>query len=212
MQVRCDACNATNRLVAFRVSARATCGRCGSSLREPMWIGSARFAKGHWAWAVLLTLVGGAYAVDQLRPISAGSYAPPTVISSACTPEQVYPGIYRQPLDVGIAPLRVVTSSGSNYFVKLVDVADGRTALTMFVKGGVPLEVDVPLGTYRVRYASGRVWCGEAELFGPETRFSEADRSFAFVRSGDQISGYTIELIQQRSGNLRTHAISATSF
>ena len=112
-----------------------------------------------------------------------------------------------------IAPFRIVTPSGAeSYYVKLVDAFSGALVMTFFVYGGQSFETEVPLGTYRVKYATGSTWYGEDHLFGPDTRYSEADKTFEFSVQGNQISGYTVELIRQRGGNLHTKSISANQF
>jgi len=62
--------------------------------------------------------------------------------------------------------------------------------MTLYVIGGVPLTVDVPLGTYEIRYAAGQAWCNVTELFGPQTVYNKADRRFEFDRGVE----WTIEL------------------
>ena len=69
-----------------------------------------------------------------------------------------------------------------------------------------------PLGLYRLRYASGNRWQGETELFGPDTVYSEAEKTFEFRRTGDQAEGYSVRLIFQTDGNLATKLLSATQF
>jgi hypothetical protein len=112
------------------------------------------------------------------------------------------------------APFEIVTSSGADYYLKLIDANTGKDAVAVYVKGGVPLEVEVPLGNYYVRYASGETWRGESFLFGPNdaTRYNQADEIFRFAVSGGYINGYTIELIRQSGGNLSTRAIDASQF
>ena len=75
--------------------------------------------------------------------------------------------------------------------------------LTVFVRGGQSVNVKVPLGQMKMRYAVGSEWYGERYLFGPETSYAEADSEFEFKVEGDQITGYTVELFLQRNGNLR---------
>ena len=84
--------------------------------------------------------------------------------------------------------------------------------MSFFIFGGQSFETEVPLGTYRVKYATGETWYGENYLFGSTTRYSEAEKIFEFTVQGNQISGYTVELIRQRGGNLQTKAISANPF
>lgn len=113
-----------------------------------------------------------------------------------------------------VAPLAINTNPGSDYYVKLVDATYGTPAMAIFVKGGQPLEVEVPLGSYYIHYASGKNWQGEAVRFGLGnlTSYHEAGKRFDFIHRNDHISGYTIELIRQTGGNLSTKSISAAQF
>ena len=112
-----------------------------------------------------------------------------------------------------LAPLRIVTAGGSpNYFIKVVDWERGTPILTVFVRSGQTVNVKVPLGSYRLKYASGTEWYGEKHLFGPETAYSRAQDRFDFAVAGSQVSGYTVELIKQVGGNLKTAAIRPEDF
>jgi hypothetical protein len=112
------------------------------------------------------------------------------------------------------APLEIISSAGQDYFVKLVDAATGQDAVTAYVYGGQRIEIEIPLGKYRMRYASGSTWRGAAHLFGPGdlTRYSEADELFDFKISGSFVNGYTVELILQVGGNLEMRDINASQF
>jgi hypothetical protein len=112
----------------------------------------------------------------------------------------------------GVAPLQIRSSSGSNYLVKLDDATTGKPVLSVFVRGGQTEEIDVPLGTYVVKYASGDRWYGYTHLFGPDTQYSKADRNFTFSFDGSQYSGYTVTLYKVRDGNLSTSSIAADDF
>lgn len=107
------------------------------------------------------------------------------------------------------APLKIRTPSRANYYVKLVDANTGADAVGIFVRGGQTVEAIVPLGSYRLRYATGQTWRGEAALFGPDTIYNEALSRLDFA---DQGSGYIVELIRQEGGNLETHRISPSQF
>jgi hypothetical protein len=84
--------------------------------------------------------------------------------------------------------------------------------MTMYVEGGRYFETTVPLGIYEMRYAYGKTWYGPTHLFGPETLYAKTDRQFHFGFDGSRYSGYTVELIMQSSGNLRTIPLPPTSF
>ena len=107
-----------------------------------------------------------------------------------------------------IAPLQIVTSGEkAHYFVKLVSVNNKQTVQTIFVRSGESVDTTVPLGSYRIKYAAGQDWLGEKLLFGDETQFFEAEKQFDFVRKGNQISGFYLELILQPGGNLSSRQI-----
>ncbi|NUO78748.1 zinc ribbon domain-containing protein [candidate division KSB1 bacterium] len=110
------------------------------------------------------------------------------------------------------APLKIVTKSDMHYYVKIVDWYTNRLVQTIFIRAGRTVETQVPLGSYKIKYAVGAIWYGEIHRFGPETAYSEADDRLDFKIIDNQISGYTIELFLQRNGNLETRRISANDF
>ena len=111
-----------------------------------------------------------------------------------------------------IAPLEIRTSSGANYFLKLANAVDGRDEIVMYIEGGRTFTTDVPLGTFELRYCAGSVWYGERYDFGPEKTCYQAEKQFTFYRQGNSVNGYTIELILQVGGNLRTTRIDPSQF
>jgi hypothetical protein len=158
--------------------------------------------------AIGIVALSGVAFFGSSIPAPTSSKAP--VTSDACAarrqPEQgVYANYVESP---GIAPLTIKTESGSNYFIKVVDTATDRPIRTLFVYGGSTLEALVPAGFYVLKYATGDHWCGERKLFGAGTRLHKADQILRFTES----EGYTVELIAQRGGNLRTEDISREAF
>jgi hypothetical protein len=107
-----------------------------------------------------------------------------------------------------IAPFTIRTPSGSNYYVKLENAETGSPIATYYIYGGIPLDTEVPAGTYVLKYAVGRTWCNETDLFGAETVTKKANRLFRFVDGYK----YRAELIAQRGGNLPTTRISRDEF
>ena len=112
-----------------------------------------------------------------------------------------------------IAPLEIKTRSGSgNYYVKLVTAYTNKMVLTVFVREGCSVEIDVPLGSYQLKYAVGKTWYGTEHLFGPNTACSIADDIFYFRTEGLHVTGYSVELYLQVNGNLETERIPVSEF
>ena len=130
-------------------------------------------------------------------------------------PEQPLPGSGRvnaQSYAERVAPLEIKAGAGGHYVVKLVDAYRKTPVMSVFVRGGSTVNVDVPLGTFEVRYASGEKWYGDEHLFGPDTSYSKADKTFTFEETANEITGYTITLYKVSQGNLRTSKINAGEF
>ncbi len=144
-----------------------------------------------------------------------------TYESEPITPIQPLPsvprpvsGVYSQNLNgqQAIAPLQIQTQSGSDYFVKVSEIASGLDIETVYIRGGETVSIEVPLGTYEIKYASGDTWYGDDNLFGTDTSYSKADELFTFSENGYQINGYTITLYQVVNGNLETVSIDPSQF
>ena len=113
----------------------------------------------------------------------------------------------------GVAPLTISTRQGTgHYFVKIVDWATDAVVMTLFVRSGQSVSTKVPLGSFKIKYAAGSQWYGETYLFGPNTSYSMADKRFDFEETGDQVSGFTVELFLQPNGNLTTKRIRPEDF
>ncbi len=111
-----------------------------------------------------------------------------------------------------VAPLEIKTLDKNDYYVKLVSASTEKTVMAFFVRGGFSTEVDVPLGTYILRYATGETWYGTQNLFGPDTIYYEADDLFTFEDTGTYYSGWTVQLYFTTNGNLDTDRINASEF
>lgn len=110
------------------------------------------------------------------------------------------------------APLEIRTPPGDDYFIRLVPLNSKTPVMEAYIRGGSSLKVDVPLGTYTLKYATGGTWHGPALLFGKDTAYSKADADLEFRETREGYSGYTVELIKQRHGNLHTSSLSPRDF
>ena len=104
-------------------------------------------------------------------------------------PEQPLPlsGEMRQSGNLGPleAPFEIKSAAGAHFLVKLTDLST-RQYLLVFVRGGSSVTVQVPLGNYKVTYASGTHWYG--------------------LRSQKNISDHT-PISQRLTGRFRSHGI-----
>lgn len=131
------------------------------------------------------------------------------------------PSMYKQPIpengwgmvyfgqQEAVAPLTIKTvSNGNHYFVKIVDWYTNRIMATCFVCSGLQATINLPLGSYKIKYATGDTWYGEKHLFGSNTSYNEAEKRFDIEVKGDYVTTYTVELFLQPNGNLHTKTIS----
>lgn len=116
-----------------------------------------------------------------------------------------------------IAPFKITTrkysdKTGDNYYIKLIDAKTQKLAITIFVQAGDTIELDIPLGIYQIRYASGKKWYGEQDFFGHFTSYNESEELLDFVVEGNRIKGHSIVLYKVANGNFETHSINAENF
>lgn len=222
----CFNCGTKNRVPAGRLPS-AKCGKCkkllleaqttptseshAQSSRAPLkaTAGARKDRASPWR---LIFFAAALFGVGYLF-ISEQRNGPSRPAIQASLPPVVYqdPGImWNNTGRIGTGPFRVITSPGADYYIKLVDYNSGADMLGIFVNGGRTLDVPVPPGSYRLRYAYGESWRGQAALFGPgrNTTFQQSPTRFDFSSN----SGYTVELIRQSGGNMTTTSIGANQF
>ena len=221
-EIRCVCCSAVNRIGSYGIDRIPRCGRCRAALPEATSRKVTRrlyqFRRFIWI-AVVVVAVSVAIWQAPARE-STPVYVKPTepIASNCVTVSRPRTGIYRN-YDLSsnlVAPFEIRTAVGANYFVKLEDSVTREPILTFFIRGGQTMQSDVPFGQFVLKYATGRSWCGEFDMFGPETEFHKADVALRFARQdsddGYAITGNTIELILQVNGNLKTSKICREAF
>ncbi len=121
-----------------------------------------------------------------------------------------------------IAPFNIQTKPGSNYLVKLVNVANSKDQIWIFVRGGEPYSTKVPVGHYALRVASGYSWYGREELFGPNTRFFrlrgkrgtsvDGPMVLEFKKGRNRIVGNSLNFESSVDGNMEQEAMTRSEF
>lgn len=123
--------------------------------------------------------------------------------------------VYNYTSKDALAPLNIKTPLYSDhYLVVLDDYYSGERSFIIFIRGGRSVEVEVPFGTYLIKYATGKEWYGVRELFGPGemTQRFKSDNIFRFRDNGYEYTGYTIELFKQVGGNMNTRPVSESNW
>jgi hypothetical protein len=149
--------------------------------------------------------------------------ATPQESRSALIPIQIKTGIIRRKGKGNQVAQLKIEADATNYVLKLKDRKSNNEVLMIFVSANQTFETKVPLGTYRILGASGDVWYGEKDLFGPSTntfvlRRSSGAPSFAggdefeFTLKARTYHGHHLVLRKAVGGTLSTQTISTNEF
>lgn len=230
--ILCSECGSKNRISSDNANKAAICGSCGASLQIKNNSGETSgflslIVNLWWVWLLIFVLFVLPYFDESSPPTNVSSNIQKVdektdIILDSGTlliadgrkiaPISMDHGVLSQNFSSGLAPFEIKTSYSNNYYIKIVNSNTGQTAITAFLVGGRPFEVNMPLGTYELKYAAGNNWYGTEKYFGPRTSFSKTNELFHFTSNGYSYSGYTVELILQAHGNLRTLDINESDF
>jgi hypothetical protein len=218
-EVRCEACGALNRVPAYSVRRIPECGRCHCKLPETRWALLRRTIHRSGIQIAIASVVAilawVAVVVISGREKQTGSQQATRVPASdaTCVRNLVASQRFNDGDDASErqAVLTIRAASGASYLLKL-DKADSP-ALLFFVEAGQPLDARVPPGEFKLKYAAGNHWCSsDADLFGDDTVFSEADETLTIAPADTGASHVSIELPLQRNGKLAVTKISRDAF
>jgi RNase P subunit RPR2 len=224
----CKKCGSKNRVTNYSRTLRPICGNCKTVLTESVLVAARRVAiRLKPIWIGIGVVVGVILLVVLARQIPTQVSTPTQTPYRRVETQSPPPPDFHQPLQSlpftgsqstyslaeTVAPLTISTRQDTgHYFVKIVDWATDAPVMTVFVRSGQSVDVTVPLGSYKIKYANGCQWYGETYLFGPNTCYNMADKRFDFKEIGDHVTGFTVELFLQPNGNLRTKKIRRKDF
>ena len=126
-------------------------------------------------------------------------------------------------------PLEVKASSDVNYYIyleyvgkpdyssesrKLRDSAKKpyQSDLAFYVKAGETAEIKVPIGEYKIYYATGGTFYGKKNLFGESTQRYSINSLFEFYAEKNMYYGDTLRLDKIQNGYFITSVVDANSF
>lgn len=169
-------------------------------------------------WATGLAILVCAIIVLFVIPGLIDKFNTPSLPSSYVPAKPIFDGT-RQPLpDTGAVwlyyqggggrRLQVETQSGDgHHLIKIEDWKSGRAVALLFIREGDKQKVNVPPGTYRIKFACGRTWYGDKLRFGPGESCFVADEPFDF-----DDRGWSITLYPVTDGNLQKTRIPGDEF
>lgn len=159
-------------------------------------------------------------AVTTKRPTATNTPAPVSVYNGKLFIKSDYEGT---------CPFEVKADSTSNYYIYLeyqrapsnsTTTRDRKTSayspyesdVAFYLEKGKSYEIDVPVGVYKLYYATGDTFYGTKLLFGDKTRFYASDDLLNFYSDSQYYNGHTITLYSVSHGNFDTDPISESSF
>lgn len=155
---------------------------------------------------------------DTPAAAQATKSTPPPAEPKQAQPVAIKTGIVRKNRGRdAVATLRITTPAGSHYLLKVIDAKTGKEEVLFYIEGGKTFDTKVPLGTYKIRAASGTIWYGAEEFFGSGTSFFElrqikGEDTFAFTRSKNVIHGHHLKLTKQIDGTMESNPIGRNQF
>lgn len=110
------------------------------------------------------------------------------------------------------SPLTISGDKSQNYYVKLKDSKTLKDSIVFFVRSGQTVNLSIPLGSYRLYYATGSEWYGLKYLFGNNTSYFTSDEILAFRNNGYYVQGHEITLYKTPNGDFNVCSISKDDF
>jgi hypothetical protein len=107
-----------------------------------------------------------------------------------------------------VSPFEIISKGSDSFYIKVYYYGTERLAATAFLRGGESIEFDVPLGSYELRWATGKDWYGPTKHFGPKANRYKANDVFRFTET----YGWTVELFLTTGGTLERIPIDEEDF
>lgn len=121
--------------------------------------------------------------------------------------------LYGEDYAQSTAPFRVsVPSTHKYYCVQLYDHLNGKRVVTLYVHGGKVVEIEVPLGTYKLYYSGGDVWYGPFKRFLESGVYRKSEDLLEFYEDGNYACGVELELQVSVGGNMDSQDVPYSSF
>lgn len=128
-----------------------------------------------------------------------------------------------------LCPLTIETSDDKNYYVFLDYVSSpynstverklankygsaDKDSISFYVEAGKTVEIDVPIGVYKLYYATGDVFYNAQTKFGEDTRSYSSDELLTFYADENYYNGHILTLYPVANGDFETDPIPPEEF
>ena len=109
-------------------------------------------------------------------------------------------------------PVKVNAPFVESCYVYFKELSGSGSDFSMFVNAGTSCEVDVPVGKYKMYYASGTTWYGVNYRFGDETAYYTSPDIIECYTDSNYANGAELTLYTVLNGNMSTTEINEGSF
>jgi hypothetical protein len=114
---------------------------------------------------------------------------------------------FQEQKPTGLLPISTEGSS-VHHFVTVRDSKNGEISATVFVRAGQHVWMELPAGSYKMDYATGKEWEGPDNLFGPETKCFEMETVYESPPWSSQVGLVSIAPL----GNAPARTIECAAF
>ena len=128
-----------------------------------------------------------------------------------------------------VSPFTVIADSNTDYYIYLkyqwapTNTTEKRSIkskatypyesdIAFYLKAGQTVSIDVPIGVYKLYYATGSTFFDTKLLFGSSTRCFDSDDLLKFYADSEYYQGHTITLKPVSYGNFDTDPINKSEF
>ncbi len=120
--------------------------------------------------------------------------------------------ILRIPMESRVAPLSI-TTEGTGYYYFVLEIPETeKVYMSFFGHAGETINLKVPLGAYKLYYASGTTWYGKNDMFGENSVLIRCDDILTFSEDQNGYSGWDITLYPVAGGNMDSSYVSEDEF
>lgn len=100
-----------------------------------------------------------------------------------------------------LAPISLTAKQDADCYCVLERTSGTYGTIKFFVRKGETIKLSVPLGTYKLYFATGDTWYGRQNLYGPNGKYYELNMDFTFKEETNEYIGWKVDLARADESN-----------